>query len=304
MIKELQIKNTSWILITRPTREDIDTLRSQFPDIHPLVLEDLRTPTIRPFTENYERELYLVMHFPILVSDKNKVNTREIDFILRKKAMITVQYENIPELEEIWTECGGNGDSAEKYGRSPAHLLYYILKRIFSRVLIELDQIQAEIDKAEEEVFAGREKEILTDITILKRDVLDFSRAVKPQRMTLESLLEEGPELYGAESHPFLKALLSEYNRVANLLENHKEALDALYDTTSSQIARKTNEIMRVFTILAFITFIPTVVANIYGMNVVNIPFAEHPIAFWIVIGFMIIATVAIYLALKWRKLV
>src|SRR3989344_1986809 len=264
MIKELQIKNTSWILITRPTREDIDTLRSQFPDIHPLVLEDLRTPTIRPFTENYERELYLVMHFPILVSDKNKVNTREIDFILRKKAVITVQYEQIPELEEI----------------------------------------QAEVDKAEEEVFAGREKEILTDITILKRDVLDFSRAVKPQRMTLESLLEEGPELYGAESHPFLKALLSEYNRVANLLENHKEALDALYDTTSSQIARKTNEIMRVFTILAFITFIPTVVANIYGMNVVNIPFANNPLAFWIVIGFMIIATVAIYLALKWRKLV
>ena len=67
MIKELQIKNTSWISITRPTREDIDTLRSQFPDIHPLVLEDLRTPTIRPFTENYERELYLVMHFPVLV---------------------------------------------------------------------------------------------------------------------------------------------------------------------------------------------------------------------------------------------
>src|SRR3989338_8546865 len=131
-----------------------------------------------------------------------------------------------------------------------------------------------------------------------------FPGAVKPQRMTLESLLEEGPELYGEESHPFLKALLSEYNRVANLLENHKEALDALYDTTSSQLATKTNEIMRVFTILAFITFIPTVVANIYGMNVVNIPFAEHPIAFWIVIGFMIIATVAIYLALKWRKLV
>lgn len=302
MIRERKIDGISWISIVHPVKKDIDTLRSQFPDIHPLILEDLRTPTIRPLAENYEREIYMVMHFPTFVSGKNKVHAREIDFILRKKELITVQYDSIPELEEIWAES--ERATTEQYGKTPAHLLYYLYKRFFSRELADLDQIQAEIDRAEEEVFAGREKVIFTDITLLRRDVLDYSRTMKPQRMALESLLEQGTELYGELARPFFSGTLSEYIRVANVIENHKEALDALYDTASSQLATKTNEIMRVFTILAFITFIPTVVANIYGMNVVNIPFAERPIAFWIVIGFMIIATVLIYLALKWRKLV
>ncbi|OGZ95475.1 MAG: hypothetical protein A2847_00435 [Candidatus Sungbacteria bacterium RIFCSPHIGHO2_01_FULL_50_25] len=302
MIRERKIDGISWISIVHPGKKDIDTLRNQFPDIHPLILEDLRTPTIRPLSENYEREIYMVMHFPTIISGKNKVHAREIDFILRKRILVTVQYDSIPELEEIWNES--EHETTEQYGKTPAHLLYYLHKRFFSRALTDLDQIQAEIDKAEEEVFAGREKEIFTDITLLRRDVLDYSRTMKPQRMALESLLEQGTELYGELARPFFSGTLSEYIRVANLIENHKEALDALYDTASSQLATKTNEIMRVFTILAFISFIPTVVANIYGMNVVNIPFSDHPIAFWIVIGFMIITTVAIYLVLKWRKLV
>jgi magnesium transporter len=278
-------------------------LRAQFPDIHPLILQDLRTPTIRPLSENYESEIYMVMHFPTLIS-KNKVHAREIDFILRQKSLVTVQYDSIAELERMWDECGKNGETMEQIGKSPAHLLYYLLKSIFSRALTELDQIQTEIDNAEEKVFSGKEKEIFTDITLLKRDVLDFSRALKPQRMTLEALLEQGPVLYGEQSRPFFSGLLSEYTRVAALAENHKEALDALYDTTSSLLATKTNETMRVFTILAFISFIPTAVANIYGMNVINIPFAQHPLAFWIVFSFMALATFLIYLALKWRKLI
>ncbi len=304
MIKEIQIGQTSWISIIHPGKKDIDTLKSQFPDMHPLILSDLHTPTIRPLSEAYEREMYMVMHFPALISNENKVKPREIDLILRKKTIVTVQYDPIKEIDDVWNECESNKELAEQYGKSPIDLLYHLLKRIFSRTFAELDQIQAEIDKAEEKVFAGREKEIFTDITLLKRDVLDFSRAMKPQRMILESFLEDGPKLYGEHARPFLAALFSEYMRAANLLENHKEALDALYDTTSSQLATKTNEIMRVFTILAFISFVPTVIANIYGMNIRDLPFGDHPYAFLIVVGIMVTLTLSIYLALKWRKLV
>ena len=304
MIRELLVKQTSWVSITNPGKNDLDTLRSQFSDIHPLIINDLRTPTIRPLAEVYDQEFYMVMHFPTFLSQKNKVHVREIDFILRRETLISVQYGAIPELEEVWNECAQNKEEITQYSQTSAHLLYYLMRRFFSKMLLELDQIQAAIDKSEEEVFNGREKEIFTDITLLKRDLLDYSRALKPQRIILETLIEKGSELYGATALPFLSAILSEYTRVASLLENHKEALDALYDTTSSQLATKTNEIMRVFTILAFITFIPTIVANIYGMNIDRMPFISDQNAFWTVIGIMTILTLSVYLVLKWRKLV
>ena len=166
---------------------------------------------------------------------------------MRRETLVSVQYDTIPELEEVWNECTQNSNEViTQYSQTSAHLLYYLMRRFFSKMLSELDQVQTVIDKLEEKVFTGHEKEIFNDITLLKRDILDYSRALKPQRIILETLFEQGSELYGASARPFLSALLSEYTRVANLLENHKEALDALYDTTSSQLVTKTNEIMRV----------------------------------------------------------
>lgn len=304
MLREQKIKNITWVSVVRPMAEDINELRSRFPQIHPLVLEELETLTIRPRVENYDHHIYMVLHFPSFIEEHKKTVSYEVDFILMADTLITVQYDDIPTLEGFWHECEEEKNAGDQYGKSPIHLLYYLLRQFFAFSLRELDQIQAHIDSMEEKVFADREKEILEDISILKRNVLDFRRAVKPQHLTLESLVLQGTQLYGEKVKPFLTDLVGEYLKVWNLLENHKETLDALYDTNNSLLASKTNEIMRVFTILAFISFIPTAIANIYGMNIVRIPLSDQPNAFWNILGLMILTTGAVYAVLRWRKLV
>lgn len=303
-MRELKIGNIKWISLLKPDAEEIRELGGQFPQIHPLVLEELLTPTIRPRVENYDHHLYMVLHFPKFVPGIEKSVSNEMDFILMQDVVITVQYDDISILEDFWHECEEQKVAAERYGKTPVHLLYYLLRQFFGNALRELDQIQGEIDALEEKVFTGQAKEILEDITFLKRDILDFRRALKPQHLTLESLVHQGGTLYGEKVKPFLSDLVGEYLKAWNLLETHKETLDALYDTNRQLIAAKTNEVMRVFATLAFITFIPTAVANIYGMNIENLPFVNQANSFWIVLGFMGLATLFVYLALKWKKLI
>ncbi len=321
-MRELKIKNTTWISLVKPSSEDIEEIAGKYPSIHPLVLESLKTPTIRPTVENYDHHLYMVLHFPALVikpsapattikflgfksteGGAEKMVSNEIDFILMKDTLITVQYEDIPTVEGFLHECEEKS-VAERYGKTPVHLTYYLMRQLFAASLRELDQIQTKIDEVEEEAFEGREKKMLEEVALLKQKVLDFRRAVKPQQFTLESLLSQGTNFYGESVKPFLTDLVGEYLKVWNLLENHKETLDALYDTTNSLLAAKTNEVMRAFTILAFISFIPTAIANIYGMNIDDIPLAERPDAFFAILALMGGLTVLVYLALKWRKLV
>lgn len=303
-MRELKIKDVTWISVIKPSAEDIKELGERFPQIHPLVLEELLTPTIRPRVENYDHHLYMVLHFPKFVPGPEKSITYEIDFIMLTDALITVQYDEIKLVEDFWHECEARNATTERYGKTPIHLLYYLLRLFFSNSFRELDKIQEEIDSIEEEVFNTHAKELLEDISILKRDVLDFRRTFKPQHLTLESLIPQGVQLYGDKIKPFLADLVGEYLKVWNLLETHKEALDALHDTNRQLLAARTNEIMRVFTILAFISFIPTVVANIYGMNIAHLPFAERADAFWIVQGVMVGFTLVVYIILKFRKLV
>lgn len=288
----------------RPNKDDINELQARFPQIHPLILEELLTPTIRPRVENYDHHLYMVLHFPKFIPGIEKSVAHELDFILMQNILITVHYDDIEIMENFWHECEKGEIVKERYGKTPVHLLYYLLRQFFTTALRELDQIQGEIDAIEEKVFTGYEKEILEDISYLKRDVLDFRRSLKPQRLTLESLVSQSTNLYGEKVKPFLADLLGEYFKVWDLLETHKETLDAIYETNNSSLASKTNEIMRVFTILAFISFIPTAIANIYGMNIEDIPFASRDNSFFIILGAMLVITGAVYIILKWRKLV
>lgn len=301
---ELKIKNTNWISIIKPARNDIEELSKRFPQIHPIVLEDLLTPTMRSRVESYDHHLYMVLHFPNFQAKTKKTIANEVDFVLTQDTLITIQYDEINILENFKKAIEKDTDIQDQYGKTPIHLVYYLLIQFFAFALKELDEIQGQIDDMEEHVFSGKEKEILEDISLLKRNVLDFRRAIKPQQLTFESLSLQAVQLYGEKVRPFLNDLSGEYLKVWNLLENHKETLDALYDTNSSLLATKTNEIMRVFTILAFISFIPTAIANIYGMNISNIPLTDSPDAFWVILVFMVIFTIGVYILLKWRKLV
>lgn len=304
-MREQKLNNITWISIVRPDEQELKTLEERLPQIHPLVLEELRSPTIRPSqVESYDHHLFMVLHFPNFLEGIKRTVNCEVDFIVFADTLITVQYESIPLMEGAWLEYENEKSMRDQYGKTPFHLLSYLTRMFFTFTLKELDQIQQEVDEIEEEVFSGRVKETLQDISILKRNLLDFCRSIKPQQLTLESLVHQGVYIAGEKVRPILTDLVGAYRKVWDLLENHKEALDALYDTNYALLTSKINETMRVFTILAFVSFIPTAIANMYGMNLLRIPLAGRPNAFWEVLAIMAFTTIVVYLILKWRKLV
>lgn len=300
-MRTIKLNNISWISLVRPGQDDIRDLQSEFPEIHSLVLEELRTPTIRPRVEHYERHLYMVLHFPKVLPDGETITTREIDFILMKNTLITVQYDATMLLEEFMHECE-HPESAGRYGETPIHLLYYMLRELFTESLAELDRIQSIIDEIEERIFSGDGKEIARKTSMVKRNVLDFRRAIKPELYTFESLRERATEFYGPSVRPFLIDLAGEHQKVWSLLENHEEALNALFETNNALIADRTNTIMKTLTIMAFLTFPLTLISGIFGMNTLYTPFAEHPNGFWIILGIMVVSVVTMVTIFKQKK--
>lgn len=303
-MQELKINDIIWISLVRPSEVDILRLGKRLPRIHTLVLEDLQTPTRRSRVENYNHHLYMILHFPKYMKDSNKIISQEIDFILIGNTLVTVQYDNIPLVTNLWRTCRVDPAVKDQYGKTPVHLFYYITRQFFSAGIRELEDFEEEIDLVEEEIFAGHEKETLQDISVLKRNVLDFRRALKPQHNTLESLTLLGTALYGEKVRPLLIDLTGEYLKIWSFLENDKETLDTLYDTNNALLSAKINEIMRAFTVLAFVTFIPNIITSIYSMNFKNIPFVSYDSAFYILLFVMAFLSWLMYKILKWKKLV
>lgn len=302
-MQTLKTKTLSWHHFNRPDKKDIDWIRKNY-NFHQIVVDELTRPTARPKAESYDHYIYMVLHFPIFEEKERKTHQREIDFLITKNELITVSYEDIPPLNVFFKTCLSEKTCEEMYAsKTPAHLLFYVLKELFEFSLRELDHIQENVNIIEERIFSGFERDVIEELSIIRRDIIDFRRAVKPQHITLDSLKDHGIKLFGKNLEPYFAGLVGEYQKVWNLLENNKEALDALYDNNTTLLNVKQNEIMKIFTILAFVTFPLSLLVSILQINTENNPIlGRSPYDFWIIVGVVIVVTALMILVFKRKK--
>lgn len=299
----IKTKQLSWIDIKNPSKKDLDYLKNNF-NFHPVTLGELLTPTLRPKVEHYDHYLYMVIHIPLYSSKKQTTESVEIDFLITQNALITVRYEEIPPFKEFWGKCQIDKMARERnFSETTAYLLYCILEDMYSFSLRQLDHVNKKINKIEDEMFKQRGSEnIVEKISFTRRDILDFRKTIKPQRTILDSLKVRGVEFFGKKMKPYFMDIIGDYMRVWNLLENHKETIEALRETNDSLVSNRTNRIMRVLTIFAVIVFPLTLLAAIFGMNTQYLPFVGHKYDFWVIFGLMLVATLFMLFLFKWKK--
>ncbi len=298
----LKADKITWVGLNKPSKQDIDYLREHFPfESH--TLAELMAPTLRPRVEEHDEYLYLVLHFPMFSDDLRVTVSRELDILVTKDSLITVSYDDIRPLKEFQLKCSSEGvHQAYCLGKSTAHLLYFLIETLFRFELRELDHVQQAIDEIETSLFLRKEEEMVSKISYVQRDLLAFRRTIKPQKIVLESLLHHGVAFFGKTATPLFRDMYGQYNKVWDVLENHRDSIEALHRTNESLLSIKTNQIMKLLTIFAVITFPLTLFASIFGMNTQYLPIIGHPYDFWIIIALMGCGVLGMITYFKYRK--
>ncbi len=284
----IKTPNISWLDIKNPSPKELKYLADNY-GINPLIIEGLEKPTIRSQAEDYNGYIYVVLHFPVYNSAKKISEPVEIDFIITPDTLISVRYQELETLENFIKKCKMPNGALRKMvmNKGAIYLFYYLVKELYQFSMRELDHMEEKIGQIEEAIFGGHEKEMLLALSLSRSDVLNFLRSLRPQSSVLESLLARSDSFEG-KAKPYLIDLLGEHNRVLSQAESHRETIEGLQTTNSSLLEHKTNEVMKVLTILAFITLPLTLLANIFSMNTKLIPIVGLPYDFWIVIGIML----------------
>lgn len=298
----IKTPNVTWIDIKNPSPKELKYLAADY-NVHPLILEGLEKPTIRSRAEDYNGYVYLVLHFPMFNPAKKISEPVEIDFIITPDTLISVRYQDSEPLDEFLKKCRAAANPTRKtaLAKSALHLFYYLIKEMYGFSMRQLDHLDEKIGAIEEGIFSGRQKEMLLALSLARSDVLNFLRTLRPQSTVLESLLARG-DFFETKAQPYLMDLLGEHHRVLNQAESLRETVEGLQTTNSSLLDHKTNEVMKVLTIMAFVTFPLTLLANIFSMNTVAIPIIGQPYDFWIIIGIMLFAVAVFFAFFKSKK--
>lgn len=303
MLKTLKVNNFTWIDIKHPDTNDIEFLRYNFA-LKPTVLNKIIPPLKRSETEQYENYIFIILHFPIYNSKKRQNHSSELDVIVMRDVIITSHNGDFSEVEKFF-DCCKEGDCFKyKYlGKGTSHLFYHLIDTLIDARLSMLDHISENIAKIEEDMFQGREKELLYEISIAKRDIIDFRSIVKPQRSVLEAAgkrLRTLSPLLDHERH--LEEVIGSNIKVWNTLENQKEMIEAIETSNETLLSYKLNETMKILTIVSVIFTPMALVVNIWGMGFENIPLASNPIGFWIILLLSFLSGVVFMLYFKKKK--
>jgi len=272
-------------------------------DVHPLVANELLSPTVRPKVDLYDNLIYLILHFPAFSHRHGTSPEQEVDFIIGKNFIITTHYETIDPLHEFSKIFEVNSIIDKSHmGAHGGFIFFYIVKELYKSLSQELEYINEGLETIEAKIFQEKEKELVTDISLINRDLLNFKQAIRLHQDVLISLEVAGEQFFGDKFGYYLRAVTGEYYKIAGQLDGHRETILELRNTNDSLLSTKQNEIMKVLTIMAFVTFPLALIASIFGMNTESIPIVGSENDFWIIIGMMLVATMAMFMFFRYKK--
>ncbi len=301
-MQEIKSEKFSWIHFEEPNADDVLKLQKKY-SLHPIVVEEFSTPTLRPKAVEYGNCLYLAVHIPLFDINTRTTYPGELDIVITPDALITSHDNEIWQLTEFFNELKADKKKRDELmSFSPGRLIHHIIEMLLESCFPKLDHISRKLDNIETEIFAGNEKEMVLEISVVKRDILNFRRTMKPQRSVLESLAQKDYSLIEPELKPYFHDLIGTNIRIWNGLESVKETIESLEDTNNSLLSNKLNMTMKILTIFSAIFLPITVYSNILAMSA-DIPFGKNPYGFWIHISIMLfiaIMTMTVFKLKKW----
>ncbi|MEW6407854.1 MAG: magnesium transporter CorA family protein [Patescibacteria group bacterium] len=297
-MRQLQLKNLTWIDILKPQEKDIDFLRKNF-DFHPLILREIKNPTFHPLFESYENYLYWILHFPSWGNNSHIVS-QEVDFLITKDALITIRYRKFGDFEEIFKKIEKNQNNL--FFETSSHLFYQIVKQLFDDTFPELDKIEKKIDQIEEKIFVKFDEGVIEKMAEIKFNIIDFIKAAKPQQFIWQTVQDKVLKFWGAEFKPYFSDLFTNYHRVLHIIETQQKVIDTLYSSSDALLSNKRNYVIKILTIFTAILLPLSLVASLYGMNLKYLPLSSYPFAFWGFVIFMGLVSLLALIYFKFKK--
>jgi magnesium transporter len=268
---KLALENTSTIKwldidgIHQP--QDIAAIGKYF-NIHPLTQEDIMSTDQRPKFEEYPN--YTAATFRMLSYDTS-IQSEQLTVLLLPNVVLTFQESNAKDAFNVIRERLRNSKGrVRKMGAD--YLSYVLIDAVVDTYFGILEKIGERIEFLENEVLISPEPDTMASIHALKRELIYLRKSVWPMRELLSSMQRSDSELYNDSVQLYIRDVYDHTVRLIETIESYHDLLNGLMDLYLSNLSQKTNEVMKILTIISAI-FIPiTFIAGVYGMNFDHMP--------------------------------
>lgn len=300
-VTELEHAGLRLVTIERAQRADVEQLGEQF-GFHPLALEDVLSRIQRPKIDEYDGYLFIVIQLPVFDHSEDVSVPSELDCFLGPDYLVIAHAGDLKRLNRVLERLQEEPALREEWmTRGAEHLLYRILDALVTSIFTMVTRIDRKLERLEDEVFKGDPRRVVGELARARRDVIAMRRIIQPNTAVIARL--EGAKLAGLheEMGPYWGDVSDGLRRLWDDLAEFKEIVEALDASYSTLYSFRTNEALKLLTVISTVMLPLTLVSGVYGMNV-GLPGAEEPWVFAVIVLAMLLIFGTMLGYFRWKR--
>jgi magnesium transporter len=301
MIETIKIGTIKWHHIIDPKEEDLQYLKDNF-YFHPLDIDDCRSKiNQRPKIDVFDDYYFIILHFPKFDRINRFLKTKEVKIFWGEDYVITIGNTHWV-VKDLFDEAMDQYQRKEEFeiGTSDA-LLYHILERLMTATLSMIRKIGSDVEFLNRDLFNKNSQKTIERISVTRKNIILLNTIFKPQLPLFHKFESGAIEGYAENMEDYWGNILDYYQKLWDMTEDYAELIEGLSKTFDSLQANRTNQIMKILTLISSIVLPLSFITGLYGMNVM-LPIQDNPYAFWGVMGVMAALVVLMLMYFKMKN--
>jgi magnesium transporter len=280
-----------WLGLHEPSPEELAQAQEAF-GLHELAVEDAAHAHQRPKLEDYGETFFIVLRTARYDDAREEVDFGEINIFAGPGYVIAVRHGEASGLKGARERLEARPELLEG---GPAAVVWAIVDKVVDDYAPVVAGIEDDIEEVETEIFdQGRDS--TQRIYFLKREVIEFHRAVFPLLAPLEAL-ERGAYLPIDEHlREYFRDVADHARRVDEQVTSQRELLTSILEANLALLGVRQNTVVRQISAVAAIIAIPTFLASIWGMNFEHMPELDQTWGYPSALAVMILAVCGLFI--------
>jgi magnesium transporter len=291
-----------WVGLHEPSLEEMSGLAQTY-GLHELAVEDAVKAEQRPKLEQFGAVHFLVLrtarYVPHheLTETSQVVETGQMMIFIGERFVITVRHGDASELAPVRANL--ETERPQLLEQGPWAVAYAVTDRVVDLYLEVADQVEADLDIIEESVFSRDSGSRVQQIYQMKRELVEFRRAVVPLQRPLATITNTQSRLVPKEIRKYFRDVQDHLTRTVEQVTSYDDLLNSILQARLAQVTVDQNNDMRKIAAWAAISAVWTAFAGVYGMNFDFMPELHWKFSYPALWALLVVLSVLLYRAFR-----
>jgi magnesium transporter len=257
-----------WIGLSEARPAELERLAEDY-SLDPLAVEDTLSGKQRPKLDEYSGQTFLLLKTVAYDPRSERVVLGDVSLYVSPMYVIAVRHGEALPLKSVRAQLEAN---PKKLADGSTSVVHEVVDRLVDQYMDVSAHLLEDVEQLEDSVFDDEVPSPASRLYFVKREVIEFRRAVLPLVAPLTKLAEGKVRYIDPKYSARFADVRDHLLKVMDEIEFMNDLIDAALHANAALIQVNQNEDMRKISAWVGIGAVPTMVAGIYGMNFEHVP--------------------------------